>query len=364
MSQKSSLQISRHRAESRASPQQERFQFLIAEIERVRRARAAWDATVLEFKQTEVARLQPLKLQLRKITRDTVLRIDELLDQPGWSRVDQVALKDMLRFHAKMLLETDSSDAELKAIFDKHGPSFDSVMREDFEDLKEHAAEFMGVDLDEEDIRSEEDLIERVYRHMAERERQQEEEREARAKRHKKSAAQQRAEANAESAKKFLREIYRKLASAVHPDREADAARRAEKNELMQRINRAYATNDLLTLLEAQMRLQQIDPDHVASLSAERLKYYNKLLSEQLEGARAELRKLEDAFRADYGLQFEKRLTPQTLDMVIRYRAREIRDRIKEQKHFMELLANKSVVKRWLKEQRAFDRLFGDENDE
>src|SRR5690349_234103 len=83
-------------------------------------------------------------------------------------------------------------------------------------------------------------------------------------------------------ARKFLREIYRKLASAVHPDREADAERRAEKNELMQKINRAYATNDLLTLLEAQLRLEQIDPEHVTKLSGERLKHYNKLLSEQL----------------------------------------------------------------------------------
>jgi hypothetical protein len=363
MSQKSSLQISRHRAQARTSPQQERFQFLIAEIEKVRRARAAWDATALEFKQTEAARLQPLKLQLRTVTRDTVLRIDALLEQSGWSRIDQATLKDILRFHAKMLLDTDSSDLELKAVFDKHGPSFDDLMREDLEKLKEHAAEFMGIDLDAAEIGSEEELIERVYQHMAQREQRQEEKREAQDRRRKKSAAQQRAESSAEAAKKFLREIYRKLASAVHPDREADAARREEKNELMQRINRAYATNDLLTLLEAQLRLQQIDPEHVASMSAERLKQYNKLLSEQLERAKVELRQLEDAFRADHGLQYE-RLTPQSLEMVIRYRAREIRERIKDQKHFLELLANKSMAKRWLKERRAFDRLFGDEYDE
>ncbi|MGQ0561123.1 MAG: J domain-containing protein, partial [Gemmatimonadota bacterium] len=170
-----------------------------------------------------------------------------------------------------------------------------------------------------------------------------------------KSAGLQRAEASAQAAKKFLREIYRKLASAVHPDREADAARRAEKTELMPQINRAYATNDLLTLLEAQLRLELIDPDHVSRISGERLRQFNRLLSQQLEAAKAELRSLQDAFRLDHGLPHGRATHPRDLHLVTQRRARDLRAHINQQKRFLEMLSNKSATKRWLKEQRRFD---------
>src|SRR5690606_35683609 len=125
-----------------------------------------------------------------------------------------------------------------------------------------------------------------------------------------------------------------KLASAVHPDREADATRRAEKNELMQQINRAYATQDLHTLLEAQMRLERIDPDHVARLSGERLKHYNKLLSQQLQAAQAELARLEEEFRLDAGLESLRQFSSQVAAQIIRRRVRDAKAHIAHQMLF------------------------------
>lgn len=347
MSHYSLLKVAaQRRAETGSTPDQQRFQFLIARIDRIRQARAAWDRVVLEFRKAEAERVQPLRETLRSLTRATVLTIDGLLDQPGWSRADREELKSILCGSAEILLEADPTDAELKAVYDRHsGIAFDAAKAEELEDLKEQAAEFMGVDVDDLDIASEEDLVERMYQHMREREAHSKE----RAKARQKSAAQQRVEANAQAAKKFLRDIYRKLASAVHPDREANDALRAEKNELMQKINRAYATNDLLTLLEAQMRLQQIDPEHVAQLSGERLKQYNKLLSEQLEAARAELRQLEEAFRHDHGLNFGTQISTHSLGLIVTKRARELRAHVKRQQQFLEVLSSKASLKRWLR---------------
>jgi hypothetical protein len=351
MSGKTLLKVSRRTTASRSTPDQERFQYLIAQIEKMRQARAAWDANVLEFRRTDAQRVQPVRAALKAATRETVFVIDRLLADKGWSKVDQAALKEIACATAQMLLEGDPQDTELRAVFDRHSRrDFESVKQAELQELKDHAKEFMGVDLDEEDIHSEEDLVERVYDRM----KQEEAAREERSQGRRKSAAQQRVEANAQAAKQFLREIYRKLASAVHPDREADAARRVEKNELMQRINRAYATNDLLTLLEAQLRLEQIDPAHVTRLSGERLKQYNKLLSEQLESAKAELRNLEAGFCVDHGLPQGKKLTPQMLHLLVQQRARELRAHVARQKRFLEVLASKAATKRWLKEQRRF----------
>lgn len=318
----------------------------------MRHARAEWDKLVVAFKTSDAERVHPLRATLKQVTRETVVLIDRLLYQKGWSRADQTALKDIACHTAAALLEVDPNDAEIRDIYDRHSSmSFQETKQEAIEDLKRHAKEQLGIDLDDADIESEEDLVDRVYEHMKEDEARTRE----RSAERRKSPGQQRAEASAQAAKKFLREIYRKLASAVHPDREADTARRAEKNELMQQINRAYATNDLLTLLEAQLHLELIDPDHVKKISGERLQQFNRLLSQQLEAAKAELRSLQDAFRIDHGLPHGSAIKPRDLQSVTQRRARELRAHIHQQKSFLEMLANKSATKRWLKEQRRFD---------
>ncbi|MDY6949057.1 MAG: J domain-containing protein [Pseudomonadota bacterium] len=317
----------------------------------MRRARADWDELVVGFKTSDAERIHPLRASLKQVTRETVLVIDRLLDQKGWSRVDQSALKDIARHTAEALLYANPDDAEIRAIFERHGSmSFEEARREEIEDLKQHAKEHMGIDLGDADIESEEDLIQRVYEHMKNDEARQQ----ARSSERRKSRAQQQAETNAQTAKRYLREIYRKLVSAVHPDREADVTRRAEKNDLMQQINRAYATNDLLTLLEAQRRLDLIEPDHASQLGSERLQHFNRLLAQQLEAAKAELRSLQDAFCTDHDLPPGRKVDPRALHLLTQHRARELRAQINQQKRFLEVLASKTSTKRWLKEQRRF----------
>ena len=318
----------------------------------MRRARADWNKLVVAFRTSDAERVYPMRATLRQVTRETVLLIDRLLDGKGWSRADQAALKDIACQTAEALLHASPDDLEIRTVFDRYSSmTFQESKREDIEDLKQHAKEYMGIDLDDADIESEEDLVQHIYEHMKNGEAH---ERERSAER-RKSQGQQRAEANAKTAKQLLREIYRKLASAVHPDREADAARRAEKNELMQQINRAYATNDLLTLVEAQLRLKLIDPDHASKISRERLQQFNRLLSEQLETMKAELRSIQDAFRIDHGLPPKSAIDARSLNFVMRHRARELRAHINQQRGFLEVLANKSATKRWLKNQRRFD---------
>jgi hypothetical protein len=346
------LHVPRAAARPSSTPGQDRFRYLIDRIEKMRHARADWDELIVAFKASEAERVHPLRVQLRQVTRETVFLIDQLLDQKGWSRADQGALKDIACYTAEALLRAHPDDAEIRTIFDRYSSlSFQEIKQQEIEDLKQDAREYMGIDLDDADIATEDDLVERVYEHMKNDESAQ---RQASAG-DRKSPGQQRAEASAQAAKQFLREIYRKLASAVHPDRETDAVRRAEKTELMQQINRAYATNDLLTLLEAQLRLELIDPDHVSKISGKRLQQFNRLLSQQLEGAKAELRSLQDAFRMDYGLPHAHPINARDLHLVTQRRARELRANIQQQKRFLEMLAYKSATKRWLKEQRRFE---------
>src|SRR5688500_2481329 len=95
MSGKSLLHVPRAATRGPSTPGQDRFRYLIDQIEKMRRARAEWDELVAAFKTSDSERVYPLRATLRQVTRDTVLLIDRLLDQKGWSRADQSALKDI-----------------------------------------------------------------------------------------------------------------------------------------------------------------------------------------------------------------------------------------------------------------------------
>jgi hypothetical protein len=75
-----------------------------------------------------------------------------------------------------------------------------------------------------------------------------------------------------------VRDIYRKLASVLHPDRETDPTERERKTALIQRANQAYGRNDLLELLTLQIETEQIDAGALADIPEARLRHYNDVL--------------------------------------------------------------------------------------
>lgn len=355
---KQSLQISSRRSEPRLTLDQERFNFLIGQIAAARKARDEWEATVSRFRQEQSQKLQPLRANLTSVCKESVYALDRLIEQPGFSRADRAALRELLCGTAEALLEANGYDAELKDLYDKHSAvDFDRAKQDELQRLKTEAEAFTGFDLgDDEAIRSEDDLVQRMYEEMAAREAAAEERRNEKTQRQRKSAAQRRSEDNAQQARQSLREIYRKLASAVHPDRESDPARREEKNALMQKINQAYAANDLLTLFETQMQLEQIDADHIGKVSAQRLRQYNKLLAEQLASVKANLKDLKTGFCMDHGMEPDAGLSFHKFNLFITRQARRLRAEIAQQQQFLRVLADKASVKRWLKQQRQFAR--------
>jgi hypothetical protein len=295
-----------------------------------------------------VQKLQPVRASLTRALRETILAIDRLLDQRGWSRAEQAALRDILTGTAELVIEVAGEDPEIKQVYNKHSNlDFDTARDEDIQRLKAETEAATGFDLGgDEGIRSEEDLVQRLYEEMAAREPA--------------TRSSKRSEDSAQIAEQAFREIYRKLASAVHPDRESDAARREEKNELMQRINQAYAANDLLSLFEIQIEIDQLDPEQLGNLGTQRLRHYNRLLSEQLEQLRSKLHALEASAGAD-DEDDSGDFDTQKLEMRLRRQARGLRAEVTRQEQLLRVLANKAATRRWLKQQRQFARLDDEE---
>ena len=145
MTQRSLLHVPRAAKRGPSTPDQDRFRYLIDQIEKARRARAAWDELVAAFKRSDAERIYPLRSTFKQLTRETVLLIDRLLDQKGWSRADQSALKDIASHTAEALLHANPDDVEIRTIFDRHSSmTFEETKQEEIEDLKQQAKEYMG----------------------------------------------------------------------------------------------------------------------------------------------------------------------------------------------------------------------------
>ena len=357
---KTSVEISKRAQKGPQSLEQQRFQFLIRQIEEARKAFSDLEKRIEAFRQLRIQKLQPVRASLTRALRETIFAIDRLLDERGWSRAEQAALRNILTGTAEVVIEVAGEDPEIKAVYNKHSNvDFDTAKDEDIQRLKAEAEAATGFDLGaDEGIRTEEDLVQRLYEEMAARETAAEERGAPRPRKPSK-----RSEDNAQLAKQALREIYRKLASAVHPDRESDAARREEKNELMQRINQAYAANDLLALFEIQIEIDQLDPEHIGNLGTQRLRHYNRLLAEQLEQLRGKLQALEASAGADDDSDFKDGLDPQKLEMRLRRQARGLRAEVTRQEQLLRVLADKGATRRWLKQQREFAKFDADDED-
>lgn len=333
---------------------QKRFNTLLRQIDQARTTLKAWQDNIAQYGQAHVDVLLPLQDQARVVRRQWIVALDALLSQRGWTRAERDTASELLCEAAGELLVGDDSDAELQALFAKHAEvDFDTDRRQAMQALKNMTESITGFDLgDEASIDSSSDLLKRLHEQMQQQVAADQARSDTKASQRRKTAAQQRREDEAKGATQSVREVFRKLASALHPDREPDAAQRQAKTALMQQANQAYANNDLLTLLELQLRIEQVDAGHLAQADAQRIKHYNKVLTEQLGEIKNELARVEMGFRMDFGLEPGWGLNPQKLGLLLQQRQRELQAVQAQLQHEITLFANPAAAKRWLKAQR------------
>ncbi len=340
------------------TPDQQRFNTLLRQIERVRNTLAAWHENTALFEQAHAQLIAPLLQEYSTARREHTFALDRLTGEPGWTKAEQRLLRELVCESAADLLEEQSSgDAELEALFDKHSEvDYQTGLREARLVMKEMAEAVTGLDLgDGESITSEDDLFRRIHEGLAGENAKAEAAKAAKAEaagRRRKSAAQQRREAEAQLASQSIREVFRKLASALHPDRESDPARQVEKTALMQKVNQAYAANDLLGLLELQLEIEQVDAGHIANAPAQRVKHYNKVLAGQLADLKAETERVEGEFRLRFSLEGVGAVNASQLGRTLERRAREVQALLAALRNERGVFGDRVATKRWLKREK------------
>jgi hypothetical protein len=252
------------------SKEQQRFARLIARIELKREQLKRWQAYVLRYNQRVVGELEPLREKLYVNQRAMLILIDQLLDRTARAqnlgRMERTKLLQIL-LSLLSVLPDEADDEAVNALRAKYCDSSAQerqrpldLSRNTLNDALDEVGEHHGAATEEDSL----------------------------------------AQA-AEGMRQSLRDVYRKLVSALHPDREPEPQARERKTGLMQRVNQAYEARDLFTLLGLQLEIEQINAGHLSSLAPQRLTHYNQLLSEQLASVDAELEQCLEPFRRSLG---------------------------------------------------------------
>ena len=327
-----SLQMQPDTADPVLAQQQARFNALMRDVTLWRAALAEWTERIARYQQA----IEPVRRELHAAWRQWVFALDDASLQPGLTRAERAQLGELLRESIAALLEVED-DAEISAVASRHeeGPSSVPSRQEATDEAPS----------DEEPL---EDLAQEWERQAAAAAAQRAE----RAAKRRAETVSKRGRQAAQDASQSLRDVYRRLASALHPDRERDARQRERKTDLMQKANRAYAEGNLPALLELRLQAEQVDAAHLAAADQRRVQHYVTVLQEQLADLQAETRRLEAEFRAAAGVAPGSGLQPRKADRIISSEAQRLRGELLLLRRQTRVLLDVEAMKRWLREQR------------
>ncbi|RJG03580.1 J domain-containing protein [Noviherbaspirillum sedimenti] len=347
-------------SDSPLSKGQKTFNRQIQQIEKLRSRLTAWDAATISYQKKYTQDLLPLFSIATELQIKLVHSLDRAAAQKGLTRTERRTLGELIAGLAGPLLG-ERDDAELKAIYNRHSRSdYDSEEAAQMQGMKDLFEDVFGFDLgDDAKLDSPDEFMQRAQAQFAQMqadcqaEQQAQEERRAR---RKKSAKQlekeERAEADARQINQSIREIYRKLASALHPDREPDPQERVRKTALMQRINHAYDKQNLLQLLELQLELEHIDRTAIGRIDEERLRHYNAVLKRQIAELEHETMRIESDFCAQFGISPFVMVKPETVMHELAGEIARTRQDNRDMEQDLLALEDAKGVKAWLKQLR------------
>lgn len=344
-------------AAAKLSPAQKKFNSLVKRIAEQRELLSQWELAMPLYRERREREFTPLLDDYRVLSVQMVRVLHLASGRKGLGKADRATIAELITDLAGPLAESAPDEAlraEMKQRYNDHaGSDFDEDGADGHDMAREMARELFGMDIpDDVDLSSPEALLRHLEQQMrAEAQRADDDAPPPRPAK-KPSKREQQAAEQAQQASQSLREVYRKLASALHPDREPDPAERKRKTALMQRANEAYANNRLLDLLQLQLEAEQIDPGQLASLSAERLKHYNHVLAEQLEELQHEVAATEGAFVLEFNLHPLQRLKPTRLMDTLRHQIAQLTLDTHQLRQQLSQLDDLPTFKRWLKVQR------------
>lgn len=262
------------------------FHFQWGRVEKLRAQLAELEALQLEFVPLFDRTLSPLRAQHRQAMREAVLWIDQRLQRKGLGAAQRQMATEALCYMARPL--ADAKVPDMAALHDRYSrESLAQLAQNEWTLLRDLVQKATGqVPPEGLDRESAEQFMKA---HAAHRQKIQQEKQAAREAAQAKKQAKKKpssatllAEQLQQNAAGLLRQMFRQLASALHPDRETNEALRLQKTALMSQANAAYDRKDLVALMHLQVQSALMAPGAAAPLADEKLAALTILLKQQV----------------------------------------------------------------------------------
>lgn len=349
-----------------------------ANIQKINRLKQDFEFVKKEIDQIRVkisSDILPLERKMIDLQIKEIIHLDAIFQENTFKKRDNETLSEMILERAGSFIERFPTD-ELEEVYKRHnnGVSFAEEVEsisdaEISEQLKEQFSSVFGMEFDEDaDLSSPEKFQEYIDKKM-------EAENaafEARKANKKKTAKQIEKEEKQRQEEKNLnktsRQIYMELVKEFHPDREQNDLEKERKTLVMHRITEAYEKDDLFELLRLRLELLGSDFEHT---NDEQLKYYVKLLKQQVSELENELGELQtfgqssffgpslyDRFGSDDRISLETKFKREVTQL-----KKHIKDTEKQLPLFRDKVQVKYLIDEYRREQKMQNRRGFDLND-
>jgi hypothetical protein len=337
-------------------PEQRLFNQLLEKIEKQSKALQNLKTLAETHEKERHAKLAPLRAQVNVLQEKLVLFLDQRLQTP--KGLSQRACDDVAELIAMLLDDLQVAgqfSPALQAVADRYIVMDDEELEDGLDlesssELNRAMAQAMGVEVDKEGLLSTDEMIEALMKKMQADDEAAMHAHEARQAKRKKTPKQKLAEQEQLDAHSALRSIYRKLVSALHPDRESDPTERSRKTALMVRVNAANDSKDLLALLRLQLEIDQIDPSSVAGMADDKLRGFNRMLKEQLKELQTEYNAVTHDVRMMFDLGYDN-VGPKAMTSALRSQTQRLQNMVEGLKHDLQLVQDDKALKKWVKAQ-------------
>ena len=269
------------------SPQQKKLNRLIERIEQQKQELATWENAQADIQNYTRSKLFPVYAELHTVLFEQLDTLWNHLASDVFSKADLAQIDTKIAALAKMLKKSQRLTSEQKVQVEKID-TFYMQHAEHIRAKKTKANSIQSHNLTE-TVEQNVDVDWENYEYDSA---QYEVERE----RVKQLKQQEKREQAAKMAVQSLKTVYLKITAMIHPDREPDEAKKFDKTELLQKVNDAYAVQDLFYLLKLQLQLETNKGLSSKALSSEQVKFYQLSLETQSQNLQSQLEEIFASF--------------------------------------------------------------------
>ena len=321
--------------EVQLSPQQKKLNRLIDQIEQQKQELATWKNAQADIQNYTRSKLLPVYRELHTVLFVQLETLWNHLASDGFSKVDLAQIDTKIAALAKMLKKSQMLTSAQKEQVEK----IDTFYMQHAEHIRAKKAKANSIQSHElvETVEQNVDVDWENYEYDSA---QYEAERE----RAKQLKQQEKREQAAKMAAQSLKTVYLKIASMIHPDREQDESKKLKKTELLQKVNEAYAAQDLFYLLKLQLQLEINKSLSSKALSSEQVKFYQLALEAQSQSLQGQLDEIFASFHLSSHIN-TKQLKMSDVYKVIDKDAAELKQQLKWEKERLKHMKKVSGMK-------------------